>query len=125
VVRRLLPLVADLEIDSAHSAAGSARQRILHIASCTSVEALCAVAGIPYRVSDGNQPLVVMWDGPGHSYTISDNGRRVLAVDRHGLPRGRRERALRILEILAYGFFDYAARESIVGRDYFIPPTVS
>lgn len=115
-------LVADLEIDAANPAVGSVRQRILRIASRTSVEALCEAAGIPYRVSGGNQPCVVMWDGPGHSYTVADNGERALAVDRHGLRGGRRERALRTLEILAYAFFDYAARESVVGRGYFIPP---
>jgi hypothetical protein len=63
-----------------------------------------------------------VWDGPGHAFTVADAGDRVLAVDRKGLPQNKRERALRILEILAYGFFDYAARECLIGKDYFIPP---
>jgi hypothetical protein len=117
------PLVADLEIDSARAAAGADRDRILLRSPRTTVEALCAVAGISYRVAGGNQPLVVLWGGPGHAYTVTDHGGRIFAVDRNGLPRLKRERALRVLEILAYGFFDYAARESIVGRGYFIPPT--
>ena len=116
------PLVADLEIDSACPAVGTVRRRILRRSRHTTVEVLCVAAGIRYRVAGANQSWVVLWDGPGHVYTLADNGDRVLAVDRTGLPRRKRERALPILEILAYGFFDYAARESIIGRGCFIPP---
>lgn len=81
---------------------------------------LCGVAEITLRVTGGQPPLVTLWEGPGHAYTVRDDLRRVYLVDRLGLPQGRAAQAFRILEIVAFGFNDYFARETLCGRGYFV-----
>jgi len=115
---------SNLEIPAARALGGDERARIIRLAAsrATTVPALCSRAGIRYRVSGGPQARVVLWNGPGHGRTVDDEGRIVYAVDRNGLPQRDPERAARILEVLAYGCFDYAARESICGRGIFVYP---
>jgi hypothetical protein len=54
--------------------------------------------------------------------TVDQWGGRIYGVARTGLPQASGQRALRILEILAYGFNDYAVRESVRGRGPFVYP---
>lgn len=115
---------SNLEIPTARSLCGRERQRVLNRAksSGSTVSEIAARAGIRYRVSGGPQPRVVLWSGPGHGRTVGDDGNLVYGVDRAGLPQRDPERAARILEVLAHGFFDYAARESVCGRGIFLYP---
>lgn len=113
---------ADLWIPAPHAAGLGERTRMLRSTRRASVRAICESADIRYRVTGGHHPQVVLWRGPGHAYTTDDAGQRVYAIDRAGLPQSAAMRALRMLEILAYGFQDYAARESVVGRGYFAYP---
>lgn len=80
---------------------------------------LCRLAGIPPRVS-----------GPDLDRRIHIlSGTRNLCPK--GLPddlgvalpdyKGRESDALRVLETLAYGFMDYAAREAVRGRGLYLP----
>ncbi len=64
----------------------------------------------------------MLWNGPGHARTIDDEGNAIFAVDQTTLPQRGAERFFRILEILAYGCFDYGARESLCGRGFFVYP---
>jgi hypothetical protein len=114
-------LPADLDIASPQPLCGAERERALRCRR-TDVESLCRRAGIRYRVTGGRQPLVAFWNGPTHGYTVTPDSRRLYVIGRASLPRDDQERALRALEILAYGFHDYAARESVCGKDYFIYP---
>jgi len=113
---------ADLWIPAPRAAGMDDRRRILRSTRRVSIREICEVAGIRYRVTGGRHPQAVQWSGPGHAYTTDDTGQRVYAIDRTGLPQAAQMRALRMLEILAYGFHDYAARESVVGRRYFVYP---
>lgn len=123
-VQRVVVYHSNLEIPAARPLGGAERERVIHLAStrATTIPALCDRANIRCRVSGGPQARVILWSGPGHSRTVDELGRIVYAVDRHGLPQCDPERAARILEVLAYGCFDYAARESICGRGIFVYP---
>lgn|GEM_PF-2237669 len=115
---------ANLEILPARYARGSERQNILRRAKSRgqTVSALAECAGVRYRVTGGVEPRVVLWNGPGHARTIDDEGRTIFAIDQTALPQRGAERYLRIMEILAYGCFDYGARESLCGRGFFVYP---
>lgn len=112
---------ADLTIAAPRPLSGAGRLRALKSRQRTIVQ-FCERAGVRYRVTGGQPPSVALWDGPGHGFTVTDDGRRLYAVDRTGLPQRDPERALRVLEILAYGFQDYFARESVCGRGYYVYP---
>lgn len=115
---------SNLEIPAARPLRGDERERVLRRATtrATTVMALAQRAGIRCRVTGGPQAHVVLWNGPGHGHTVDDEQRVVYAINRTGLPQRDPERAARILEILAYGCFDYAARESVCGRGIFVFP---
>lgn len=88
---------------------------------CRPVSAWCAEAGIPYRVSGGRDPLVYLsTELPRHAWTMQA-GQRIYGVAAGMLPETRdvREQALRVLEVLAHGFHDYGARESVCHRGLF------
>ncbi|MHB8178970.1 MAG: hypothetical protein ACYDA5_11820 [Vulcanimicrobiaceae bacterium] len=112
---------ADLGISAPRVMRGVERERALGSRRRTTVAELCAQAGVRYRVSGGRPPRVVLWNRPS-GYTISETGEKIYAVDCAALPQQHPQRALRILEILAYGFQDYFARESVCGRGYFVYP---
>lgn len=82
------------------------------------VRDLCELAGIPHRVTSPHTPAVVLHRGPGH---FVGRNRYYVGLDRRTFSRTDVD-ALRILEILAHGFHDYAARESICGRGLFVIP---
>ena len=115
---------SNLDIPTARPLHGRERQRVVRRAASSSVAVaeIAQRAGIRYRVSGGPQARVVLWSGPGHGRTVDDEGNVVYAVDRESLPQRDPERAARILEALAYGCFDYAARESVCGRGIFVYP---
>uniref|UniRef100_E6Q5V5 Uncharacterized protein n=1 Tax=mine drainage metagenome TaxID=410659 RepID=E6Q5V5_9ZZZZ len=115
---------ADLEIIPARYARGSERQTIVRRANARAytVSELAERAGIRYRVTGGPKSRVVLWNGPGNARTIDDAGQTIFAIDHTTLPQRGAERFFRILEILAYGCFDYGARESLCGRGFFVYP---
>lgn len=110
---------ADLSIPSPLALRGDARLRALRSRDRRTVAELCAQAGVRYRVSGGRPPLVILWDHPS-GRTVTETGETLYAVDCGGLPQQHPQRALRVLEILAYGFQDYFARESVCGRGFFV-----
>jgi hypothetical protein len=75
---------------------------------------LCAQAQIPYRFFGGNPPAIGFHKDRNVKARLP-NGRRLLLVDSRSLPSTNPERAIRALEILAHGFHDLAARESVRG----------
>ncbi|HEV3157631.1 MAG TPA: hypothetical protein VGZ00_09835 [Candidatus Baltobacteraceae bacterium] len=114
------PIEADLEIPAARNLFNGEREMVLALPEVGTVSELCRRAGIRCRVTGGREARVVLWDGPGHGSTQSANSCTVFAIDRTKLPPNDPERSLRILEVLAYGCFDYAARESVCGQGYFV-----
>ncbi len=83
------------------------------------VATLCARGEIPYRVTGGNPLSVVVFTPKearerGH-FRHCEDGRPVALVDGTDLPVAEPERSIRLLEILAHGFHDYAARECARG----------
>lgn len=115
---------SNLGISAARPLFGRERQRVLNRAKSSgiTVAEIARRAGIRYRVSGGPQAQVVLWSGPGHGRTVDDRGNVVFALDRGDMPQRGPERAARMLEILAYGCFDYSARESVCGRGIFVYP---
>lgn len=82
----------------------------------TTLGELCREAGILKRVTGGTEPEIVCHLSPDH--LIDEDTYYVSMV---GLGEGdSRTQALRILEILAYGFCDYAARECVCGKGLFV-----
>lgn len=81
------------------------------------LDELCRAAGIPCRVTIGEPTVIELHVGNDHyrypgAYLVGIGARLGKKIDRIT--------ALRILEILAYGFFDYGARECICGRGLFV-----
>lgn len=79
------------------------------------LEALCAFARVPLRVTGGPQTDIFVHDGTEHARAAEGlyvGGKR---------PRTRLG-ALRVLEVLAYGFHDYAARECVCYQGLFSVP---
>jgi hypothetical protein len=114
------PLEADLTIPTARVLFGEERDRVLALPQVGTVSELCRRADIRYRVTGGPQVRVVLWDGPGHGRTRTLRYGTVYAVDQGKLPPDDPERSMRILEVLAFGFLDYAVRETVCGRGYFV-----
>lgn len=85
-----------------------------------SVGELCQIARIALRVTSPHTPAVVLHRGARH---FRDATTYYVGIDRPRFSR-RVDEAMRVLEILAHGFHDYAARESICGRGLFTAPPV-
>ena len=113
---------ADLDIPAAYPLNGHTRTDVLRRRARTTLAALCERADIRQRVEGGAVSTIVFWCGPGHAYTVDDNGASVFAIDRNGLPQKDPERSVRAIEILAYAFLDYRARESVCERGIFVYP---
>lgn len=79
------------------------------------VRSLCIQAGIRCRVSGGFHPVIKLGRFGGHFRGSDAENRSVLFVNTEKLPSETTERSIRILEILAHSFHDYAARESVRG----------
>lgn len=80
---------------------------------------LCRIAGVPPRISgpDLDRRIHIL---SGNQNLCPAGLQDDLGV---ALPsyQGRESDALRILETLAYGFFDYAAREIVRGQGLYVP----
>jgi hypothetical protein len=83
----------------------------------TSINELCKKASVAMRVSGSKRRVVVCAVGDTHMYT--DDAYYVGVGDAWAPSRTS---ALRVLEVLAYGFHDYVARECACGRGLFVPP---
>ena len=81
------------------------------------VRGLCATAGIPCRVTSPHTPEVLLHSGADHFV-----GPGVAWVGVGGQWEPSPLAAIRVLEVLAHGFHDYAARESICRRGLFVAP---
>ena len=82
-------------------------------------QAICDLAGVPPRVSGSDLARRVhILAGEQHAYPVGMPDEIGVAFPNYG---GTQPDALRILEILAYGFLDYAAREALRGRGLFLP----
>ena len=77
---------------------------------------LCAIAGVNLRVTEAPREIVCVRGQ--QSFQIEG---RQLVGGAAGWPLTRAD-ALRVLETLAHGLHDYAARECICGRKLFSPP---
>jgi len=86
---------------------------------------LCSLAEIPLRVTTGASPYILVRKGERTSSVRHlrwfIDGRPALLVDYSWSPD--RVSAIRVLEILAHGFHDYAARECLCPADVFCVPT--
>lgn len=82
------------------------------------LEDLCRLAGLPSRVTGANTLAVLIHAGAAH-YRSRDFFYVGLSCERFE-PSARA--ALGVLEILAHGFHDYAAREQLCQRALFVPP---
>lgn len=113
---------ANLDLTSPRHLHSAERARLLPRANryALTFAELVERAGVRARVTGGPQCRVVLWRGPGHAVTLDERRRLLYAVDSTGLPQRDPERAARILEVLAYGCSDYAARETVCGRGLFI-----
>ncbi|MGH8282939.1 MAG: hypothetical protein ACRESE_03745 [Gammaproteobacteria bacterium] len=81
--------------------------------------AICKLAGVPARVTGADlERQVHILNGTQHFYPVGQPDEIGVALPQY---RGSRADALRVLEILAYGFVDYAAREAVRGRGLFLP----
>lgn len=83
----------------------------------TLVSQLCRTARIPMRVSGGEDAKVVCITSRRHF--LGADGTYYVGATR--APRTR-VGALRVLEVLAHSFHDYAARESVCNRGLFSAP---
>ena len=82
-----------------------------------SLNALCELAGVPPRVTGGTTPEIALHAGVDH---FTHSNRFYVGVG----PRWKASRAkvLFVLEVLAHGFHDYAAREAICSQGLFHAP---
>ena len=77
---------------------------------------LCDTAEIPCRVTLGYAPKIVLHSGAEHYRSLDT----YFVGGCAGAAPLKQVSALRVLEALAYGFFDYGARESVCGRGLFV-----
>lgn len=81
---------------------------------------LCAMAGVIPRVSGPALERNILVSSDGKNARLTRHDDRLFVSLPHTFRRDKKS-ALRVLEVLAYGFNDYAAREAVCGRGLFIP----
>ena len=82
----------------------------------TTIRELCTAAGMPYRYTGSTVPRVGLSKGLGNMRSVDAVNRRVLVVDVEQFhAETPHERSLRIIEVLAHSFHEYAARECVRG----------
>lgn len=82
----------------------------------------CGQAHIPFRVTGGPvRKARLCPDLPTHAWTVTETDGLVYLVAGPCLPESTNPatEALRVLEVLAYGFHDYGARESVCHKGLF------
>jgi hypothetical protein len=95
---------------------GPARVGGIYSGPVTTIEELCTQAGIPYKYFGGDLPFAGCSSGSGNLRAVDERNHRVLVVDEEQFTSDTpAERSLRILEILAHSFHEYAARECVRG----------
>jgi hypothetical protein len=84
-----------------------------------SVSDICRDAGVRLRVEDRDayRPRILLNDVLPTAKAWDGNGRSVLVINQQDVAQDFP--SLRVLEILAYGFFDYVARECLCHQGYF------
>lgn len=85
----------------------------------TSVKELCLKAGLRYRVTGGLQPKLLLDHQGNRHYKTRKNDEAVYIVGCQSIAPNDPERSIRLLEILAHAFHDYAARECVCGKGLF------
>lgn len=91
--------------------------RPVTVASLT-IKQICKLARIPMRATSPHTPAVRLHPGSRH-FRAPDA--YYVGIGRPRFSR-RPQDSLRVLEVLAHGFHDYVARETICGRALFVPP---
>lgn len=80
---------------------------------------LCRIAEINPKVTSSDIDREIIISGGGENIRFADMpGKLVVAMDTW---RGSRKDALKVLEVLAHGFHDYATRETICNQGLFVP----
>jgi len=97
----------------------SLRERAPRPIATPTLATLCRLAGLKYRVTTPHTPTIRLHAGAEHL-----RGPRAYHVGIEGSFDRTPKSALRVLEVLAHGFHDYAARECVCGRgrELFSPP---
>lgn len=90
-----------------------------YLADGITVSDLCDKAHIRYCVTGGRQPLVLLDNKIDGHIKTQINGESVYIVSSKSICTDEPERSLRILEVLAYAFHDYTARESVCFKNLF------
>lgn len=84
------------------------------------VASLCDVSGIKYRVSGGVRADIYIDDESLINIrSLMPDGKPIYVIGTYGITKDENERLIRILEILAYAFHDYAAKESLISARVF------
>jgi hypothetical protein len=85
----------------------------------TSISDLCAQSGVRLRLEDPDAHAyrILISDHLPTSKGWTVDNRKILIISQADLPQDYP--ALRALEVLAYAFFDYDARECLCFQDYF------
>lgn len=96
------------------------------------LESLCEKAGVDCRVTGPSAQIAVSlekglscherWKCPEHQGEIPPPHQVYRVSLDHIKMSDPDEIHMRVIEALAYGFLDYAARETLCGRGYFIKP---
>ena len=107
------PIPLDPDICSPRIAPRGTRPGVV-VATTTLVD-LCRLARIPVRVSGGQDRSITCIAGGDH-WLVDARDYFVGVGDGWSASRTS---ALRVLEVLAHGFHDYAARECVCGRGLF------
>jgi len=94
-----------------------AKSKLPHVLARPTLFELCAVANVPMRVSGGEARLIACVVGSDH-FVIGRDYFVGVGERWNANPTA----ALRVLEVLAHGFHDYAARECVCQKKLFATP---
>jgi hypothetical protein len=95
----------------------SSKNKLPHTLARTTLSELCTIAGVPVFVSGGEERSVTCIVGTDH-FSVG----RDYFVGVGNEWEANQTKALRVLEVLAHGFHDYAARECVCHKKFFSPP---
>lgn len=93
-------------------------------ATVVTIADLCRQAGVQQQVTGYREPAIGIIPGDAHYRYMDTRGRRYYILGADGVPEEDRQdiraTAVRLLEILAYSFNDYCAREAMRCSGLFI-----
>lgn len=110
---------ANFDFDSAVTRKSSELGKDFSQYPVLSVKALCESAGIRYGVTGGRQPLIILDPESDRHIKTQLQGEIAYIVGCKSVCRDEPERSARLLELLAYAFHDYAARECVCFKKIF------